>query len=107
MEASINHVRFEGVGRSNENIMVDHVGEGGVKQDIMYIFLYNFLNFNSVEFILPATRTSFISVEQSAYRPLTEEEPCDLQESFKDTLQIKQIPKAKSLNRSEFQYFVI
>ena len=29
--ASINHVRFEGARRGSENIMVDHVGEGGVK----------------------------------------------------------------------------
>ena len=42
---SINHVRFEGVGRDNENITVDQVeegGEGGVKQDITYILFTEF-----------------------------------------------------------------
>ena len=54
-------------GGGNENITVDHVGEGGVKQDITY--LGNFLNFDSVEFLLLATRTPFITVEQSACNP--------------------------------------
>ena len=80
------------------------MGEGGVKQDIRSIFLRNFFNFDFVEFILPATRTSLISVEQSAYSPWIEE-PCDLlQESFKDTVHIQHTLKAKSLNRWEFQY---
>ena len=30
--------------KGNENIVVDHVGEGGVKQDITYILLRNFFN---------------------------------------------------------------
>ena len=36
--ASINHVRFEGVKRVNENLTFDHVGEEEVKQDTTYIF---------------------------------------------------------------------
>ena len=38
---SINNVKFVGVERGNANITVDHVGEGGVKQD-MYIFFTKF-----------------------------------------------------------------
>ena len=38
----INYVRFEGVGKSNENIMFDHVGKGEVKQDITHIFFAKF-----------------------------------------------------------------
>ena len=101
-------MRFEGVGRGkgNENIVVNHASKGGVKQDIRSIFLRNFFNFDFVEFILPATRTSLISVEQSSYSPWTDE-PSNLEDSFKDTLRMQHTPKAKNLNRSEFQYFVL
>ena len=64
------------------------MNEGGVKQDITYIFLRNWLNFDSVEFKLPATRISLITVEQSANNPGTEE-PCDLQDSFIATLRMR------------------
>ena len=70
-------MRFEGARRGDENITVDHVREGGVKQNFTYIFLRNFLNFVSIEFILPATRNSLISVKQSVYSPWTKE-PCYL-----------------------------
>ena len=43
---SINHVRFEEVGSSNEKYTVDDVGGGGggVIQDITYIFFAKFFN---------------------------------------------------------------
>ena len=34
-------------------------------------------------------------------------EPSNLEDSFKDTLRMQHTPKAKNLNRSEFQYFVL
>ena len=67
----IDHVRLEGLGRGNKNITADRMGEGGVKQDITCL-LRNFLNFDFIEFIWPATFT-FITVEQSAYNPWTDE----------------------------------
>ena len=94
-------MRFEGIGRGNKNITIDHVGEEGVRQDITYTFFFNFLNFDSVEFILPATHTPLINVEQSAHNSWTEE-ACDLQVFFKDASHIQHTPKVESFIRSEF-----
>ena len=72
-------MRFEGAGRGKTKYHVH--------------FFSKFRNFVSDTFILPAIRTPLISVEQSAFSPWTEE-PCDLQDSFKDTLHTQHTLKA-------------
>ena len=81
--------------------------EGGrvkTRYHVIFFFL-NSLNFDFVEFILAATRTLII-VEQSTYS-FRNKKMCDLQDSFQDILYIQHTSTAKSLNRSEFQYFVM
>ena len=100
---SINHVKFEGVWRSNENITVDRVGEEGRGKPgyRLPFFLENCLNIDSVEFVLPVTRTPYITVVQRACNPWTEEpcEGCPTHTVY--------TPQGESLIRSDFQYFVI
>ena len=71
-------------------------GRGGVKEDVTYIFFATFfLNFESVEFILPPTCTPVISVKKSAYNPWTEE-PCNLQDFVKHVLPIQHYSTQKA-----------
>ena len=59
-------------------------GREGSNEVSRTFFLRKFFKL-SIVLVLPATRTPVISVEQSVYNSWTEE-PCDLQDSFKDEL---------------------
>ena len=62
-------------------------------QAIKYIFVRNFLNFDFVEFILPATRTPLIIALNEVHTV--------------PELKTRVICKiCKNLNQSEFQYFI-